>query len=338
MSIKFNISEAELADALDISHQKLLEIIGFFDSIPDDEWDLVKDTDYIIVKPSYEMRKFSDHGALKIAFYLDAHGNLGFWHKVKELIFQKTNKLKHALAQQIIQEEFSEPQDKIIQVNGRNFIHKQCLRRILETNGQTMNRALEHLRQTNPLAVDIDYVERDFSSPKKQKQGQQLWLSGKGCVVVSRQISENLKDKARRSKCHTVSVEIEKALKALDDNAKNVATRIEKAKNSAKKRDKKTCQVTLTKPNGANKTTLAAHHLYSVNTYPHLSAVLENLITIDSLIHEEFHANWLGGYSQPCTIQDFIDFIVERYPDCANETLIPKLYEIKKILKVKDNS
>jgi hypothetical protein len=334
MAIKFTISEEELANALGITHQKLLEIIAFFDSDPNDEWDLVKGKDYIIVKPAFDMKKFSDQGALEIAYYLDAHGKLGILHKIKDFITQKSNRLKHALAQRIIQEEFSEPQDKIIQVNSRNFIHKQCLRRILETNGQTMNNALEHLRKTEPLAIDTDYVERSFPSPQKQKQGTQLWFSGKGCVALSRQISQTLKDKARRSKCHTVSVEIEKALAVLDDNAKNAAKKIESAKNKAKTRDQKTCQVTLTKPNSINRMTLAAHHLYSVSAYPHLASVLDNLITIDSLIHDEFHANWMGGYSNPCTIQDFIDFITERHFDCANDKLISRLFELRNILKV----
>jgi hypothetical protein len=334
MAIKFTISEEDLARELDISHKKLLSIISFFDSIPDDEWDLVRDTDYIIVKPAFGMKKFSDRGALKIAYYLDAHGNLGFVHKIKDFILQRSNRLKHALAQRIIQEEFSEPQDKIIQANGRNFVHKQCLRRIIETNGQTMNKALENLRQTEPLEVEKDYIKRHFSSPKKQKQGEQEWFSGKGCVLISRKISETIKDKARKSKCYTISIEIEKALKVLDDNARIAAQKIERAKNRAKTRDKKTCQITKAKPDSQNKMILSAHHLYSVNQYPHLATVLENLITIDSLIHEEFHNTWMGCYQQPCTVQDFIDFLVEIYPNYADETLLNRLFEAKKTLKV----
>lgn len=333
MPIKFTITEEELARELDISHRKLLDIVAFFDSDPDDDWDLVKDTDYIIVKPAFEMRKFSDQGALKIAFYLDVHGNLGIWHKIKDFVTQKSNKLKHALAQRIIQEEFSEPQDKIIQINCRNFIHKQCLRRILETNGQTMNKAIEDLRKTNPLQIDFDYVQQPFRDPKKQKQGEQLWFSGKGCFIVSRQIGETIKNKARKSQCHTISVEIERALKILDDNAKSIANKIESAKTKAKRRDKQTCQVTLSKPDSINKMTLTAHHLYSVNRYPHLSTILENLITIDSLIHQEFHS-WMGGFDKPCTVQNFIDFLIDRYPDCPNENLVPRLYQVKKVLNV----
>lgn len=116
-----------------------------------------------------------------------------------------------------------------------------------------------------------------------------------------------------------------------------MANEIIKAKSKAKTRDK-FCQVTNRKPDAANPLMqLAAHHLYSVNKYPHLATVLENLITIDDQIHKEFHANWMGGYDIHCTVQDFINFVVERYPDCANDNLIPRLFEVKKILKVPDS-
>jgi hypothetical protein len=58
---------------------------------------------------------------------------------------------------------------------------------------------------------------------------------------------------------------------------------------------------------------------------------------IGDQIHKEFHANWMGGYNMECNVQDFINFVVERYPDYANDNLIPRLYEVKKILKVTDN-
>lgn len=332
MPIKFTITEEELAQSLDISHQKLLDIIVFFDSDSEDEWELVKDKHYIIVNPSLKTKKFSYQGALKIAYYLDAHGNVGIVYRIKDFITRKSSKLKHSLAQKIIQEEFAEGQDRIIQVNSRNFIHKQCLRRILETNGQTVNKALDDLQKTSPLEIDHDYVQQPFSDPKKQKQGDQLWFSGKGCFLVSRQISQNLKDKARRSKCHTISVEIEKALKVFDDKAQNESKKIDSAKNKAKRRDK-ICQITLVERDSINKMTLTAHHLYSVNKYPHLAAVQENLITINSLIHQEFHS-WMGGFDKPCTVEDFINFLIDRYPDQASETLLQRLYEVRKILNV----
>lgn len=334
MSIKFTISHDELAKALDITPEKLQETIEFFDSDPHDEWELVPDKDYIVVKKSFDLRKFSDKGALKIAYYFDAHGKTGFFHKVKEFITGRARRLRQSLAQKIIQEEFFESYDKIVQANGRNFAHKQCLRRILETNGQTMNKALDHLQKTSPLEIEVDFIKRNFSDPKKEKQGEQLWFSGKGSFLVSKQISENLKDNARRKQCQAVSIEIAKALQQLDDEIKTAQRKILTAKRQTKTRDRNICQIRKVKPNAVNQMTLAVHHLYSVHTHPHLATVLENLITIDSLIHEEFHVSWMGGFDKPCTVQDFINFITERYPECPNEKLIPRLYQVKKILNV----
>lgn len=337
MSNKFNISQEELAKALDISLEKLIETIVFFDSDPNDEWELIENKHFIFINKTLQIRKFSEVGALDIACYFDCHSQKGVWYKIKDFVTQKMNKLQHSLVKKIIQEELYEPANKIIQVNSRNFIHKQCLRRILETNGCTVNKALKEIQETKPLEYENDFVRREFPDPKKARQGEQLWFSGKGSFYVSRQISGILKDKARKKKCTIVSEEIEKALKLLDSKTQKMANEIIKAKNKAKTRDK-TCQITNKKPDAANPLMeIAAHHLYSVNKYPHLSTVLENLITIDAQIHKEFHANWMGGYNIECTVQDFIDFVIERYPDCANENLIPQLYEVKKILKTPDN-
>lgn len=334
MSIKFTISHDELANALDVTPGKLLKTIEFFDSDPNDEWDLVPDKDYIVVKKALDLRKFSDKGALKIAYYFDAHVKKGFVGKIKELITGRAKKLRRSLAQKIIQDEFHESYDKIVQANGRNFVHKQCLRRILETNGQTINKALDHLQKTDPLEIEVDFIKRNFSDPKKERQGEQLWFSGKGSFLVSKHISENLKDKARKNQCEAVSAEIAKALKLLDDDLKTAKQRIAKAKEHARKRDKNTCQVRKIKPSAANHMGLTVHHLYSAQSHYHLVATLDNLITIDDLIHHEFHVSWMGGFDKPCTVQDFIDFITERYPECPNENLIPKLYQVKKILSV----
>ena len=160
-----------------------------------------------------------------------------------------------------------------------------------------------------------------------------MWFSGKGSFYLSRHISEIIKDKGRKNKCKVVSEEIEKALALLDKKTHKLADQIIKAKRKAKTRDK-VCQITLKKPDTVNNLMqLSAHHLYSVNEYPHLATVLENLITIDAQIHQEFHTSWMGAYSNPCTVQSFIDFVTERYPDSPNEELIARLYEAKKILK-----
>jgi hypothetical protein len=332
--IKFTISEDELAKELDVDISKLDKIIDFFDSDPADQWELKENTDYIFIHKAKKIRKFSDRGALKIAFYLDAHGDYSVLHRIKDFLTQHSNKLRKALANRIIQEEFSEPQNKIIQANSRNFLHKQCLRRILETNGATMNRALEELRITKPLAIDFDFIEREFSDIRLIRRGQQLWFSSSGSHHVSRKISEILRDPARRKMCKVVSDEIAKALKLLDQQATNFQKNISNAKSKAKTRDKYICQVSRVNSKSKKpKIQVSAHHLYSINKYPHLATILDNLITVDTEIHQEFHVSWMGGNDIPCTVENFIDFIIDRYPQFASENLLSRLYHIKNVLK-----
>ncbi len=99
---------------------------------------------------------------------------------------------------------------------------------------------------------------------------------------------------------------------------------IEQAKKFVKNtRDKKKCKISEKKAPGSKLTgtiSVAVHHLYSQSKYPHLAASTDNLITITTDIHNEFHA-WNGGTHQSCTIDDFIKFVDERYPE-ADEARI----------------
>ncbi|MEB3308649.1 MAG: hypothetical protein VKJ02_00280 [Snowella sp.] len=328
----FTISDTELAKELDVTPQRLDEIVDFFDSIPDDPWDLVENEDYIFTTKSLKIRRFSPSGALKIAYYLDEHEKYNIWHKIKDFLTQHSARLHKALACKVIYEELDDLKNKLIQVNGRSFLHKQSLRRILGTNGSRLNKALEDLRTSDtPLEPDVDFVEREFSDPKDSKKGQQLWFSGRGSIKISRELGEKLTDKARRKMCLAVSKQIQPVLDSIDKKEAEFKSAIDKVKAKAKTRDK-VCQITRQKPNRYNKIQLSAHHLYCVKDYPHLALSLDNLITIDSQIHQEFHSR-MGGYSATCTIKDFIDFVTERYPDQATPELMARLFQSQRVLR-----
>ncbi|HEY9735069.1 MAG TPA: hypothetical protein V6D06_02260, partial [Trichocoleus sp.] len=67
----FTIREAELASALEISHEELVEIITFFDSDPNDQWELRENDHFIHLNRSLDERLFSEQGAYAIAKYMD---------------------------------------------------------------------------------------------------------------------------------------------------------------------------------------------------------------------------------------------------------------------------
>ncbi|NCR52320.1 MAG: hypothetical protein GPJ10_02415 [Microcystis aeruginosa L211-07] len=322
----FTIREAELIQWLSISHKRLDEIVSFFDADPNDDWDLVEGDDYQFVNKEKKIRNFSPKGAFKIASYIEKNEKRGIFYKFKEFFTKHDQKIRRSLARKLIFAELIDSGE--IQVyQGVAMIHKQSLRRILETNGAKLNKTVNHLQQRTdkPLELGVDFYE---------DEKREFWFSESGIVMISKSMSETLTNKSRQEMCKTIAMEFPLAFKEiqenLDDDTKQ-KIEIEKAKKRAKTRDKNTCQVTGQKPDKDVKFNLAVHHLYSVQKYPHLATLDLNLVTIKEEIHQEFHGN-LGGFHQPCTIEDFIEFLHVYYPE-HHGNLALKLQKNKKKLE-----
>lgn len=322
----FPIREAELIQWLSISHKRLDEIVSFFDADPNDDWDLVEGDDYQFVNKEKKLRNFSPKGAFKIASYIEKNEKRGIFYKFKEFFTKHDQKIRRSLARKSIFAELTDSGE--IQVyQGVAMIHKQSLRRILETNGSKLNKTVNHLQQRTdkPLELGVDFYE---------DEKREFWFSESGIVMISKSMSETLTNKSRQEMCKMIAMEFPLAFKEiqehLDDDTKQ-KIEIEKAKKRAKTRDKNTCQVTGQKPDKDVKFNLAVHHLYSVQKYPHLATLDLNLVTIKEEIHQEFHGN-LGGFHQPCTIEDFIEFLHVYYPE-HHGNLALKLQKTKKKLE-----
>jgi len=322
----FPIREAELIQWLSISHKRLDEIVSFFDADPNDDWDLVEGDDYQFVNKEKKLRNFSPKGAFKIASYIEKNEKRGIFYKFKEFFTKHDQKIRRSLARKLIFAELIDSGE--IQVyQGVAMIHKQSLRRILETNGAKLNKTVNHLQQRTdkPLELGVDFYE---------DEKREFWFSESGIVMISKSMSETLTNKSRQEMCKMIAMEFPLAFKEiqehLDDDTKQ-KIEIEKAKKRAKTRDKNTCQVTGQKPDKDVKFNLAVHHLYSAQKYPHLATLDLNLVTIKEEIHQEFHGN-LGGFHQPCTIEDFIEFLHVYYPE-HHGNLALKLQKTKKKLE-----
>ncbi len=322
----FTIREAELIQWLSISHKRLDEIVSFFDADPNDDWDLVEGDDYQFVNKEKKLRNFSPKGAFKIASYIEKNEKRGIFYKFKEFFTKHDQKIRRSLARKLIFAELIDSGE--IQVyQGVAMIHKQSLRRILETNGAKLNKTVNHLQQRTdkPLELGVDFYE---------DEKREFWFSESGIVMISKSMSETLTNKSRQEMCKTIAMEFPLAFKEiqenLDDDTKQ-KIEIEKAKKRAKTRDKNTCQVTGQKPDKDVKFNLAVHHLYSAQKYPHLATLDLNLVTIKEEIHQEFHGN-LGGFHQPCTIEDFIEFLHVYYPEHQGNLAL-KLQKTKKKLE-----
>lgn len=309
----FTIKERDLAEALGISVSKLDKVIDFFESDPDDEWDLRESDHYVYSNKRLKERVFAEHGAFAIAKYMDSVEPKSLWDNLVEFITRHKEKLRNAFVRRKIHENCS----SLTLRNNRYFLSKKDLVNIFCTSYARINRAFEAIqRSEKPLTKFEDFDDFDGNR----------YYSLSGFDRLSRELAQALTVKDRREWCKAVEMVGNKTLKLIV-NAETARLReISKAKENAKSRDKKTCQVTRKKPSKINDFNLAAHHIYSDKEYPDLAVCVDNLITLNEKIHREFHV-WHGGNHAGCTADDMINFLMERYPD-AEEALL-KLYRVK---------
>lgn len=300
---KTYISGQELAKELKITVEELIEIEKFFDAIPDDEWELNEDKDYRTVK-SNGAREYTQSGAYTIARYVESTKKLSFWESLTEWFLHTRAKVRKSFVRKKILDNCS----SLMKRSDQYWVNRTDAVSIFGTNNQTLRRMLDHTQKTEFALIKGTHYE-DFIDEGG------IHYSLEGIYRLSLAFSSQLTSKNRRDECKDVGEEINpqvadiiKMIQARDKN-------IEKAKKDAKKRDRTTCQVTGEKPNRYKKLPLAAHHLYSASTYPHLADSVENLITVSAEIHDRFHQDFMGGTHKPCTIDDFTKFLHEYYPE-----------------------
>ncbi|HEY9858032.1 MAG TPA: hypothetical protein V6D16_00890, partial [Candidatus Obscuribacterales bacterium] len=78
------ITSQDLLKTLKISDQELIDTERFFDSIPDDEWELIEGKDYKVVNKSNGLRDYTLSGAYTLARYLELTRKKSFWDILKE--------------------------------------------------------------------------------------------------------------------------------------------------------------------------------------------------------------------------------------------------------------
>jgi hypothetical protein len=312
---KFTIKETELAKALEVSLEKLDKVINFFDADPNDEWFLKEHDHFVYTNKSRENRIFSAHGAFAIAKYLDTHQQKSIWDKILEFVTHHREKIRNAFVHKTVHENSS----SLTQRNGRYFLSKRDTIAILGTSYTRLNKSFEDIRRSDrPLEIEVDFDEIE---------GIRYYSLG-GFYRLSQNLSQSLISKDRQEWCKAVDIAGRDALKAITSAKEDRAKKISRAMQRARTRDKQTCQITLEKTTKYNKFQMASHHIFSSHHYSHLAAVEDNIITLKGEVHDEFHS-WNGGSKNPCTVDDLIQFVCERYPN--NPEALPRLYEVKSV-------
>jgi 5-methylcytosine-specific restriction endonuclease McrA len=201
--------------------------------------------------------------------------------------------------------------------NDRYFLSKKDIVAILCTSYARLNKAYTELQKSDqPLEKFADFD--DIEGVR--------YYSLSGTYRLSQYLSTKLTREDRRAWCSAVEVAGKRALNAIVAEADSRQKRIDKVKKAAKKRDKETCQITQRKRDKHHPGNLAGHHIFSSVHYPHLAISEDNIITLKEDVHQEFH-NWNGGTGQPCTVEDLIKFVCERYPDKTE--VLTRLYQVK---------
>ena len=315
----FTIRESDLAKTLEISREKLDEIVIFFDADPNDQWELKENDHFIYLNKSLNERLFSEQGAYAIAKYIDATQPQNIWARIKEFITKHREKIRNAFINQKIQENCS----SLTLRNNRHFLSKKDVVSIFCTSYGRINTAFEEIRiSDSPLSLYEDFDDIDGIR----------YYSFSGLNKLSRHLAKALTVKDRRSWCEAVEVVGKKTFKLIIDAETAKQKRIDTAMDRAKKRDKSQCQITGVKRDKQNKgININVHHIYDQHHYEHLADCEDNLITLSQEVHTDFHT-WNGGSQKSCTAKNLIEFVQQLHSD--NYAVILRLNKIKQILSI----
>jgi hypothetical protein len=304
------ITSRELIKTLRITDQELMNVETFFDSISDDEWELIEGKDYKVVNRTNGLREYSLPGAYTIARYLEANQKQNFWQQIKEW-FLRT---KREIHQNFVRKKILDNCSSLIKRNNQFFISRADVITIFGTRSDYLTKMAECAKRTQyPLIKGTDY--EDFVDENEQ------YFSLSGIYKLAQVFEEHQSKKNRKEWCKDVGETIAAQVENIVTEIKNREERIASAKKRVKTRDNQTCRVTLQRANRVNGLQLAAHHLYSRNEYPHLADIENNLITLTGEVHRQFHQEHMGGTNKPCTIDDFVSF-VQKYHPSRTEVII----------------
>ena len=303
---KVYITSKELIKTLNITDEDLINTETFFDGDTDDEWELLEGKDYKVVVAATGLREYTESGAYTIARYLEATKKPGFWDLL-DLLKEWILHTKEKIRQSFIRRKVVENSSSLVKRSDQFWISRSDVVAIFGTRSDYLKKMAEYTQKTRFPLTKGQHFE-DFID----EGGEHYSLEG--IYRLSQAFHECQTKKNRKEECkdvgEVIKSEVDKIINLIKKREDNILT----AKDNAKKRDKKTCQLTGQKNNKVNQLKLTAHHLYSQNEYPLLADREDNLITVVGEVHEQFHLHYMGGYQKPCTIDDFIDFVQKYYP------------------------
>lgn len=327
MAKKFNIKDTELAQALEISLERVYDICNIFDADPDDDWELIEQEHFVWNNKHLKQRRFSPEGAFEICKYIDTHEGKNILRSLRRWLMGKDKKIRSMLVAKRIIEITDEPR-AILFEEGKAFLYPRYARELLGLyrRQDILNRAFQEeqrggLLSTNsrrePLQEGKHFIKRYEWDSRQKQEVARICFGGAGIARIGENLSRTLTQKHRREWCELVARQTPTALKEVVEEKDRWEVRVQKAMKRAKTHAKGRCQLTFRKKGPADPFDLAVHHVFDRKNYPYLADILENLIVIDAQIHNDFHS-WMGGKQVSCTVDD-----LERYIEEFSASLFP---------------
>jgi hypothetical protein len=331
---KFNIKDKELGQALEISLENIYEICDFFDSDPNDDWELKENEHFQWSNKSLGQRRFSPSGAFEICKYLETKEQNKIWKRFRRWLTRRDARLRSMLVVKKIVEiiddvEFIDRSKSVIIQNDRAYLRPRYTRELLGLGRRQdiLNRAFEaEQKEVNrePLQIDKHFIIHE----------DQVCFAGAGIARIGENLGTTLTQKHRREWCILVAEKTPFALKKVFEDYHDWEKKIKKAMDKAKKDANRQCQITWEKITPANPFNLAVHHVFDKNNYPHLATEPNNLIVMNDNLHKDFHI-WMGGTKVSCTVEDLEKYIetfsTSLFPDDDGEKMTKTLMRIKRI-------
>ncbi len=294
---ELQIKDQDIANALGVHTADLNDLA--------DQLNLTLGEHYKYLHQGKQKRIYLIPGLKIIYTRLSRSRNKAVASRLRCLIEKKQEQHLKAHVDQVILENCQ----SLVTINNYSYISVHETIRILKTDHKTFRKILEIIRTSQkPLEIYVHF----------RKDNDQLLFSIMGILKIAGVMADYLTNPYRKKWCNTVEINVQKLLPILGNSTRQQA--VNKAKEQAKERDKKTCQISgASEINGQNE--VDVHHLYSAKDYPKLADSLDNLLTISKNLHKEFH-QWLGGTGQACTVDDLIRFVVQLYPEYVDSLII----------------
>lgn len=303
---RFNILSKELAEALEISEDRLYEICEEFDADPDDDWELEKGIHY---EPGpVGSRIFSSEGAIEICNYLEVNiAERPLLTRFKRWLLRRDRNLKGLMIRKRVHEA-SDRKGQLVFQSGRAFLAPRACREVLGLGKRQdiLKRTFKEIQRcTNteiePLVINEDFFEGE--EPGKE------YFSSSGLAALGKQLGTRLTQKHRQEWVKVVAEYAPKALTSLEAHERGKEKHIRQVMDRVRKEAKRRCQLTGRRQQ-VHKFDLEVHHLYDRMSYPQFADREANLIPIASDIHTHFH-QWMGGPKVSCTVEDMEKYIEE---------------------------